>query len=135
MLNRRLCQCILGFLTSLRQSSATWQTRVYLELWWEIFQFEPSPVFVCTRKGFCSLPSRIFISREGFSVLASINELDARMHPMVVAKGKTRQSLESFQQLMVLRILSVHSWKKAYMTNAVAIRKQWFREFFAQSIS
>lgn len=74
---------------------------------------------VCTWKGFCFLPSSIFISREGFSGLhvASINNLDARMHPMVVVKGKMRQSLKSFQQLMVLRVLAGHSRKKPRWLN------------------
>lgn len=53
---------------------------------------------------YLSVPKRDFVPflaaslfrEEGFSVLVSNNDLDARMHQMDFVKGKTRNSRESF---------------------------------------
>lgn len=92
------------------------------------FQFEHSPVSVCARKGSRSLPGRISNSWESISVLATINALGARMPPMVVVKGKTRRSLESFSTADGPPNTVWTFQKKAWMTDALG--EQWFEEVF-----
>lgn len=92
------------------------------------FQFEHSPVSVCARKGSRSLPGRISNSRESISVLATINALGVRMPPMVVVKGKTRRSLESFSTADGPPNTVWTFQKKAWMTDALG--EQWFEEVF-----
>eukprot|EP00105_Crassostrea_gigas_P028411 XP_011450053.1 PREDICTED: uncharacterized protein LOC105344111 [Crassostrea gigas] len=92
------------------------------------FQFEHSPVSVCARKGSRSLPGRISNSRESISVLATINALGVRMPPMVVVKGKTRRSLESFSTADGPPNTVWTFQEKAWMTDARG--EQWFEEVF-----
>ena len=53
------------------------------------------PTVVCAKKGTRFLPGRTSGSREGYSVLCTINVAGEDMPPMVVVKGKTSRCLQS----------------------------------------
>lgn len=94
------------------------------------FRLEHAPTMVCARKGSKVLPARTATSKESVSVVATVNAAGQYMPPMIIIKGKTYRSRNSWN---VQDSPSRTHWayqKNAYMTEALGV--EWFEKVFLQ---
>ena len=92
------------------------------------FQFQHKPTLVCARKGSKNVSGRTSQSRESISVLVCGNANGAHIPPMVVVKGKTYKSLNSWA-VEDSPPETVWTWQeKAWMENLLGV--EWFTRCF-----
>ena len=86
------------------------------------------PTAVCAKKGTRFLPGRTSGSREGYSVLCTINAAGEDMPPMVVVKGKTSRCLQSMDVSAGVPGTIYIFQKNAYSTEELGV--SWFTQLF-----
>lgn len=91
-------------------------------------KFEHKPSKVCARKGTRDIPGRTGNSKQGVTVLATINGAGRTIPPLVIVKGVSRKSLRSYNVVEGIPG-TIWTWqKKAWMEDVLGV--MWFEEIF-----
>ncbi len=94
------------------------------------FQLQHQPQMVCARKGAKAIPGRTAMSKESISVMVCGNAAGNKLPPMVVIRGKTSKSLNSWAVAAGPQNALWTYQDKAWMTNDLG--EEWFSRVFLQ---
>ena len=92
------------------------------------FRMEHQPVVVFARRGTKTVVSRTSNNRESVTVLASVNAAGGHMPPMVIVRGKTRRSLDSWATGDAPTNTSWTYQEKGFMNDVLGT--EWFHRVF-----
>ena len=92
------------------------------------FSLEHVPQNIVARKGSHSVPGRVSCSRESITVVAAVNAAGMSLPPLVIVKGKTHRSLQSFNTADG-PAGALWTWQqKAWVDDSLS--PMWFRDIF-----